>query len=280
MEVAFLVEIAPGLPGADDVSGVVMVALVEPMGFGAHGRIADDPLVLDGEHVRALQHEDIRVGMAVYHPVEAPVLHVLGGVHPDLSALFDVADPEDHIPAIALLPDLGVAEMKDAVIRAWHNHALLLEVDSIIGNGHALFLEVALVLVHPVAPAMARVVDDHPAVIGQDRGSGEDPVLLGFEGGCHGQGLAPPGHQVLTGYVTPVHESPLGSIGVELVVGLVAALEEDQTVRVVDPARLGCDVAKWVPAIIAMLEEFVDAGLGLFQLGGHVGLFVCVLVHP
>ena len=278
-EFGFGLEPAARLPGADHVAGVVLVAVHEPVRLGTHGGEADDPLlvavlVLEREEVGAFEHEHVRVGVLEQHGLERPLDHVLGGVQPHLAALVGGGDAVDHVPGIAGLPDLRVAEVPvDLLARAVDDHAELGDMRDlvIVRHGHQLHLPFAAGVVHAVGPAVAGVVEAELAVVADDGRAGEHAVLFLFEARCHRDRFAAPRDHVLAGDMSPVHRPPFGAVRVQLVEDVPAALVVAQAVRVVDPAAVGGDVEFGVPAVVARRRQFGHAEFGL----GQFGVVVC-----
>lgn len=121
---------------------------------------------------------------------------------------------------------------------------------------------------------MAGVVDvERVAVVGDNSATGEHAVAVGLDGGSEGDRLAAPRHHILGGHVPPVHGAPHRGVGVVLEIDVVAALEIDEAVGVVDPSRCGGDVERGVPAVVAALQELRDARLGLLKLFLHYSFF-------
>ena len=83
-ELGFRLERLARRPRADHVAGVGNVAVHKAGSLGAHGREADNPLlvafgVLDREEVRAFKHEDVRIRVFEQHALVGPTNHVVGG---------------------------------------------------------------------------------------------------------------------------------------------------------------------------------------------------------
>ena len=242
-----------GPPRAHEIAGVVEVAEAVAVRPRSHGGEAEHPAAgsarrLELKEVGALEHVDAWVGVAVEHALGAPGEQVLRAIEHHLPAAVQRATAHDHEPRVALAPDLGVAEVPQ-VLGVSHHDAALLEADPVRGGGQALDLEVALVLVGAVAPAVRRVERvEEPVRPGHGRAR-VDAGALGLEARRQGDGLRAPVREVGARGMAPVHGAPLRAEGMELVEGVPAPAEEAQPVGVVDPAAGGGHVEGGVPAV-------------------------------
>ena len=166
----------------------------------------------------------------------------------DLPAAVRGATANDHEPRVTLAPDLGVAEVPQA-LGVSHDDAALLETDAVRGGGQALDLEVAVVLVHPVAPSVRGVERVEEPVRAGQGGSRVDACALRLKARRQGDGLRAPVGEVGARGVPPVHGAPLRSKGVQLEERVPAAVVVAQAVGVVDPAAGGGHVEGRVPAV-------------------------------
>ena len=191
------------------------------------GRNAEQPLVAQGEEVRALHH----VGRALEEGSEiGPLTEIRRAVQEHASALFLDPAPQGHVPRLAVPPAEGVAKALQIAARTRRDHGICGVLDpapqTILTGRDALALR-----------RDARVENRRNAVVNH-AAAGEDPVLVvapGTRSQCNGKVL--PADQILAHRMSPAHVSPLAGKGVVLEEQVVLAVEVDGPVGIVDPVR-------------------------------------------
>ena len=172
-EVGFGHELRAGLPRAHDVTNVMAIAQRIPgADRGAHHRAVDEhPLAVEEEEIRALDHEDVRVWVDEEGACLGPVVEVLGSVQQHVAtAVYFGAD--GHVPAAVVGEHFRVARVR---VDGRDDGAVLLKVDTVGRGGQHLSLELAVLVIDAVDPAVARIERIQRAIV-DDSGTGPDAV--------------------------------------------------------------------------------------------------------
>ena len=223
-----------------------LVFLLLPVLKEAHGGEDQHLAPFRLKVVRALPHPAVLGSLECLVHV-GPGVEVIAPVEEHLPVLFSHRAPEDEIPVVPALPDLGVPRVgpvADGRVRdGGDDHlfpVLVVKVKSVLRGDHELgglklIVQacVRVLRVHHLVPDAG--VDKVEFAVLLHRAPGEAAVPVLPHGGVQGQIPVLPGYQIPAHRVSPVHGPPPGTIGEILIKQMVVSLVVDKAVGVVHP---------------------------------------------